>query len=92
LSGRYRIYDGNPVGYCRCNKSFNKYDACPDLTEILASKVNTLVWEDYCRVFDAIELIRETIRARLEQDVQNFLERTQGKQQVVQLTHEIANA
>jgi len=92
MSGRYRIYDGNPIGYYRCNKSFNKYDACPDLTEIMASKVNTLVWEDCCRVFDAIELIRETIRIRLEQDVQNFLERTQGKQQVVQLTHEIANA
>jgi hypothetical protein len=92
MSGRYRIYDGNPIGYYRCNKSFNKYDACPDLTEIMASKVNTLVWEDCCRVFDAIELIRETIRARLEQDVQNFLERTQGKQQVVQLTHDIANA
>ncbi len=39
MSGRYRIYDGNPVGYYRCNK----YDACPDLTEIMASKVNALV-------------------------------------------------
>ena len=84
MSGKYRVYDGTPVGYYRCNKYFNKYDACPDLTEIMASKVNMLVWEDCCRVFDAIELIRETIRARLEQDVQNFLERTQGKQQVVQ--------
>src|SRR5204863_10211694 len=92
--------------HCCSFNSFRKISYCcwvviPSLYHIsppfgsylrMSPKVNTLVWEDCCRVFDAIELIRETIRIRLEQDVQNFLERTQGKQQVVQLTHEIANA
>jgi len=41
---------------------------------------------------ESIELIRETIRANIERDVQNFLEHTQGRQQLAQLTQEIAFA
>ena len=78
MGGRYRIYDGIPVGYYQCTKDNNKYDACPDLTGIKADKVNALVWADCCRVFEAIEQIRDTVRARLEQDVRNFLEHTHG--------------
>jgi hypothetical protein len=92
MSGRYRIYDGVPVGYYRCSKYNNKYDACPDLTEIMASKVNKLVWSDCCRVFDEIELIRDTIRANIERDVQNFLEHTSGQHQHAQLIQDIAQA
>ncbi len=92
MGGRYRIYDGVAVGYYQCCKDNNKYDACPDLTGIKADKVNTLVWDDCCRVFEAIELIRDTIRANIERDVQSFLEHTTGSQQLIQLRQEIAYA
>jgi site-specific DNA recombinase len=92
MSGRYRVYDGVQVGYYQCCKDNNKYDACPDLTGIKADKVNNLVWADCCRVFEAIELIRDTIRARLEQDVKAFLEHTTGTQQLANLRQELAQA
>jgi hypothetical protein len=92
MGGRYRVYDGTPVGYYQCAKDNNKYDACPDMTEIMAAKVNRLVWEDCCRVFQAIEEIRDTIRANIERDVQSFLEHTTGTQQLAQLRQELAQA
>ncbi|MDQ6659925.1 MAG: recombinase family protein [Chloroflexota bacterium] len=92
MSGRYRSYYGVQVAYYQCTKDNNKYDACPDMTGIKADKVNALVWEDCCRVFESIEQIRDTISARIVQDVQGFLENSQGKQQLSQLTQEIAMA
>ena len=92
MSGRYRIVGGVQVGYYQCTKDNNKYDACPDMTGIKADKVNGLVWADCCQVFEAIEQIRGTIRARIEQDVKSFLENSQGKQQLTRLTQEIAYA
>ncbi len=92
MHGRYRIYDGVQVGYYQCTKDNNKHDACPVLTGIKADKVNELVWADCCRVFEAIEQIRDTIRARIEQDVRGFLENTQGRQQLAQITQELTYA
>ncbi len=92
MSGRYRMYDGVQVGYYQCCKDNNKYDACPDLTGIKADKVNALAWEDCCRVFEAIEQIRDTVRARLEQDVRSFLEHTTGSHQLAQLRQELMGA
>lgn len=92
MGGRYRIYDGVPCGYYQCNKYTNKYDTCPDLPQILAEKVNKLVWQDCCRVFESMELIRETLHANIERELQNLLENTQGKQMIVQLTEEIGFA
>jgi len=92
MHGRYRNYDGATVGYYQCCKDNNKYDACPDRAGIKADKVNELVWADCCRVFEAIEQIHDTIRARIELDVKSFLENTQGRQQLIQLTQEIAQA
>jgi len=92
MGGRYRQYDGVTMAYYQCMHDNNKYDACPDLTGIKADKVNELVWADCCRVFKAIELIRDTIRARLEQEVRSFLENTIGSQQAASLRQEIAYA
>ncbi len=92
MADRYRVYDGVPVGYYHCCKVNNKFAGCPDMTDIKADKLNALVWEDCYRVFEAIDLIRDTIRTRLEADVQNFLEHSSGQQQLAQLTQEIAHA
>jgi site-specific DNA recombinase len=92
MGGRYRQYDGVAVGYYQCAKINNKYDKCPDFTGIKADKVNGLVWADCCRVFEAIELIRDTIRAHLEQDVKAFLDHTTGTQQLANLRQELAQA
>ncbi len=88
----YRFFAGAAHAYYRCRKFYSKYDRCPDFPEIKADKVNQMVWEDCCRVFDAIEEIRETLRANIERDVQNLLENTQGKQQTTQLAAEITFA
>lgn len=92
MSGRYRIYDGIPVAYYQCSKYCNKYDACPDMPEIKADKVNELLWEDCCRVFDSIALIRETIRTNIEHDLQSKLEDTHGKLLLAQLQTDVAFA
>jgi len=88
----YRFYGGEAYGVYRCRKYYSKYDRCPDFPEIKADKVNTFAWENCCRVFESIEEIRDTIRAQIEQDVKGFLENTQGRQQLAQLTNEIAMA
>jgi site-specific DNA recombinase len=85
MGGRYRCYDGIPVAYYICNKYCNKYDACPDMPEIMASKVNEMVWTDCCRVFDSIALIHETIRTNIERDLN-------GKVLLAQLRAELAFA
>lgn len=92
MAGSYRHRVADPEPYYRCCNVNNKYDACPDLVEMSASKLNKLVWEDCCRVFESIELIRDTIHANIERDLQNLLENTRGKQLLVQLQEEIAFA
>lgn len=78
--------------YYRCTKYRNKYDACPDLTIIRTDKVNQLVWENCCRVFERIELIRGTIEQNIERAVQTLLEDTRGKQLITRLEQELAQA
>jgi site-specific DNA recombinase len=78
--------------YYRCTKYRNKYDACPDLTFIRTDKVNQLVWDDCCRVFERIELIRGTIEQNIERAVQTMLEDTHGKQLIMRLEQELAQA
>ncbi len=95
----YRMYGRNQRSrnnfvypyYCCC-KFRNKYDACPDLTTIRTVKVNQMVWEDCCRVFERLELIRDTIERNIEQSLQNMLENTKGKQLILELEEEIAYA
>jgi site-specific DNA recombinase len=89
MTGTYKHRVGATDAYYRCCKVNNKYDACPDLVEISANKLNKLVWEDCCRVFESIELIRDTIHANIERDLQNLLENTRGKQLYQQLQEEI---
>jgi hypothetical protein len=54
--------------------------------------VDQLVWADCCRVFERLELIRDTIERNIEQSLQTMLEDTRGKQLVVQLEQDIAYA
>jgi hypothetical protein len=70
----------------------SQYDACPDLTFIRTDNVNQLVWDDCCRVFERIELIRGTIEQNIEQEVQTMLEDTRGKQLISRLEQELAQA
>lgn len=93
MSGKYRTYEkmnGTHLAYYRCCKSNNKYYACPDLTEVLAAKIDELVWRDCCRVFERLDLIRETIERNIEQSLQSMLEDTQGSQLITQLEQELA--
>ena len=78
--------------YYRCTKFRNKYDACPDLTIIRTDNVNQLVWDDCCRVFERIELIRGTIEQNIERALQTLLEDTRGKELISRLEQELAQA
>jgi site-specific DNA recombinase len=93
MRGKYQtIKQTYTYPFYRCGKLRNKYDACPDQTSIRTSSVDQLVWADCCRVFERLELIRDTIERNIEQSLQTMLEDTRGKQLVVQLEQDIAYA
>jgi hypothetical protein len=93
MVGRYmKSRYGKEYPYYRCTKFRNKYDACPDMVIIRTDNVNQLVWDDCCRVFERIELIRGTIEQNIERAVQTLLEDTRGKQLITRLEQELAQA
>jgi site-specific DNA recombinase len=93
MQGRYQTSKGEYIyTYYACIKYRNKYDACPDLTVIRTDKVDQLVWDDCCRVFERLEAIRSTIEHNIEQSLQRLLEDTTGQVLVRQLRDEIAYA
>ena len=93
MLGRYRTSQKmHTYPYYACTNQNNKYDACPDLTLVRTDNVDKIVWDDCCRVFENLNLIRDTIERNVEQELQSMLEDTKGKVLVVQLTDEIAYA
>lgn len=70
----------------------DKSHACPDLTVIRTMRVEALVWDDCCRVFECLDLIRDTIESNIQASLQNMLENTQGKLLVADLKADIAYA
>lgn len=90
MHGRYVANGRGKLYPCyRCINDGNKYNACPELPYIRADKINQIVWEDCCRVFERLELIRDVIEQNIEQSLQNLLEDTTGKQLIDQLREEI---
>ncbi len=93
MCGRYiangRSTSGKLYPFYRCINDANKYHACPELPYIRTDRINQLVWEDCCRVFERLELIRDTLEFNIEQSLQNLLEDTTGKQLIEQLKEEI---
>jgi site-specific DNA recombinase len=92
MLGRYRTSKKHSYAFYTCEHHNNKYDACPDLPMIRTLPVDQLVWEDCCRVFERLDLIRETLSCRIDQSLQNYLEDTQGKKQMMALLQDIALA
>ncbi len=93
MHGQYQTSrDVHTYPYYACINYRNKYDSCPDLPIIRTNKVDQLVWEDCCRVFERLDGIRSTIESTIEQSLQSMLEDTTSKLLVVQLTEEIAYA
>ncbi|WP_081838493.1 recombinase family protein [Thermogemmatispora carboxidivorans] len=74
--------------YC-CINDGNKYVACPERPLIRSDRVDQLVWEECCRVFERLESIQATIEFNVERALQNILEDTQGKVLIEQLKEEI---
>lgn len=93
MVGKYQTSrEKNSYPYYVCAHHRNKYNACPDLTTIRTNRVDQMVWDDCCRVFERLDLIQGTIVRNIEQSLQNMLEDTKGKQLIVQLTEDIAYA
>src|SRR5205823_8428510 len=65
MSGRYNSMSehGKTRRYAvyACTNHRNKYDACPERPTIRTDKVDQLVWEDCCRVFERLDAIRDVI-------------------------------
>lgn len=93
MVGRYRYSKKTHCySYYCCVNHKNKYDCCPDQQFIRTDKIDELVWKDCCRVFERLDLIRETLHRNIEQSLQLMLEDTRGRQIIDQLSAEIAYA
>ncbi|MFL5703347.1 MAG: recombinase family protein [Ktedonobacteraceae bacterium] len=93
LLGRYRTSKKvHTYPFYACNHNNNKYDACPDPVLIRTQGIDRMVWEECCRVFERLDLIRDTIERSIEQSLQTMLEDSTGRQLAVQLSEEIAFA
>lgn len=75
--------------FYRCINESNKYIACPEMPCMRTDRIDQLVWEDCCRVFERLDLIRDTIEFNIEQSLQNILEDKTGKVLIDQLREEI---
>lgn len=75
-----------------CVNRPSRYAACPDLPQVRTHNVDKLVWEDCCRVFEELDLIRGTIAHNIQQSLHTMLEDTWGKQLIMQLQGGIAYA
>jgi hypothetical protein len=80
----------------RCNKHISALDpnpkSEPHIVRVRTSIIDPIVWEDCCRVFERLELIRDVIKASIEQSVKNMLEDTKGHDIVTALQEEIIYA
>jgi site-specific DNA recombinase len=93
MCGKYQTSrQTHTYAYYICPNHRNKYEACPDLITIRSDNINQIVWEDCCRVFERLDLIRETIEQGIEQSLQGVLEDTKGAMLISQLAEEIAFA
>ena len=93
MVGRYRkSKEVHTYPFYGCINHRNKYAACSDLPQIRTNRVDRLVWEDCCRVFERLELIQDTIEQGIELFLQNMLEDTKGQMLVSQLEDEITFA
>src|SRR5205085_4504352 len=96
MSGRYNSMSehGKTRRYAvyACTNHRNKYDACPERPTIRTDKVDQLVWEDCCRVFERLDAIRDVIVETIRQSVATMLEDATGKRLVEETTQEIAFA
>ena len=91
MHGRYVSSPNSAVPYplyC-CINHVNKYIACPAPSYLPMDKVDQIVWEDCCRVFERLDLIRDTIELNIKQSLENILEDTHGRELIDQLKEEI---
>lgn len=72
MHGRNRGDEDKLYTYYECTNRNNKYSACPDQPNVRADWLNEIVWQDCCRVFERLELIRDVIEQNIEQSVRIF--------------------
>lgn len=96
MAGRYNSFseDGKIHSYAvyACTNHRNKYDACPEQSTIRTNRIDEMVWEDCCRVFERLDVIRDAIASNIQQSIENLLEDTAGKRLIAQAQEEIAFA
>ena len=94
MHGRYlpNRSGASPYPFYCCINDTNKYVACPAPSYLRTDRVDRIVWEDCCRVFERLDLIRDTIELNIQQSLQNILEDTHGRELIDQLKEEIGFA
>lgn len=81
----------------RCTKHISIYDANPRQCEphvqrIRASLLDPVVWQDYCHLFERLDLIQAKIEEEISNSVNSLLEDTTGKEQIAALKLAIEHA
>jgi site-specific DNA recombinase len=73
---------GYTYPYYRCNNHTTKYNKCPDCPWVRADLVDALVWEDYCRVFDRLDVLQEMLEHEAASVVNRMLADQNGAAQI----------
>jgi site-specific DNA recombinase len=92
MAGRYLKSRRYTYAYYSCVNQKNKYDCCPSVPFVRTERVDEWVWADCCRVFERLDMIRDTLMCNIEQSLHTMLEDTKGRQLIDQLTEEITYA
>jgi site-specific DNA recombinase len=92
MAGRYLKSREYRYAYYSCVNHKNKFDCCPSLSFVRTDRVDEWVWADCCRVFERLDMIRDTLTRNIEQSLHTMLEDTKGRQLIEQLTEEITYA
>jgi len=59
---------------------------------IKTGHIDSVVWEDCCKVFERLSLIQDVLERSIEQSLQNMLEDTRGREMIDALQQELAFA
>lgn len=91
MVGRYKMSHGQKYHpFYGCSNNRNKYDSCPALPHVRTTKIEQIVWEDCCRVFERLEQLRDIIAMYIERHLESMLENTTGKMLMAQMQEAIA--
>jgi hypothetical protein len=80
------------IPYYYCANRRNKFIQCPDIPVVRADLLDPLVWEQCCILFERLEAVQARLEAEVDKSLQNYLEDTHGKAQLIELEAAVERA